>query len=372
MGDESIHSDVIIVGARIAGSLLANLMAQQGHQVLVLDRAKFPSDTLSTHFFRAPAFRVFKAAGVLDEVLATAPQLKVNYNVIDGVVFPEPVDRPDDYPFYMCVRRITLDHILVRRVKTFENITLMEGAKAEELIRKDGRVTGVRWSDGNEKHEAFAKAIVGADGLNSFVAKSVNAISEQEEPINRTMYYAYYKDVVPNDGPAAEFHYRENNLMYCFPTDGDLTLIAASAPVSNFPEFKRDPEGRLEQEIRSMVALADRVDPTKREGLVRGTASIPGRLRIPYGDGWALVGDAGMVLDPWSGQGIDQASTHANFLAQELHDFLIGSKDWETSMRNYHKLRNDFSMKTFQRTCAYSRDLRPMTHTALETRGLLK
>jgi len=60
--------DVIIIGGRIAGSVLASLLGDRGHRVLVLDRATFPSDTLSTHFFRAPALRAFNEIGVYDEI----------------------------------------------------------------------------------------------------------------------------------------------------------------------------------------------------------------------------------------------------------------------------------------------------------------
>jgi len=41
--------DVIIVGARVAGAPTAMLLARRGLKVLVVDRATFPSDTLSTH-----------------------------------------------------------------------------------------------------------------------------------------------------------------------------------------------------------------------------------------------------------------------------------------------------------------------------------
>ena len=281
--------EVIIVGARVAGSLLATLLGQRGHRVLLLDRDKFPSDALSTHFFRAPALRIFKEAGVLEQALATAPKLTVNYNVIDGIVFPEPVDRPEDFPFYMCIRRITLDDILVRRAKETPGVEMHEGAKVEALLREGARVNGVRWNGADGRQEASAKVVIGADGINSLVAKEAGAQVEQEEPINRTMYYAYYRGIKPSDGPAAEFHYRENNLVYCFPTDGGLTLLAASVPLAFFGEFKSDSEGRFEQETHSMTALAPRLKEAKREGPVRGTGSIPGRLRIPYGDGWALV-----------------------------------------------------------------------------------
>ncbi|MEE9513084.1 MAG: FAD-dependent monooxygenase, partial [Anaerolineales bacterium] len=132
--------DVIVIGGRIAGSVLASLLGDRGHRVLVLDRATFPSDTLSTHFFRAPALRAFSEIGVYDEVQSAAPHLTVNYNVIDGNVFPEPVDRPEDFPFYMCVRRITLDDILVRRAKETSNVELLEGAVANALLSEKGRI----------------------------------------------------------------------------------------------------------------------------------------------------------------------------------------------------------------------------------------
>ncbi|MGH2581271.1 MAG: NAD(P)/FAD-dependent oxidoreductase [Anaerolineales bacterium] len=362
--------DAIIVGARVAGSLLAAFLGQAGRRVLVLDRAKFPSDTLSTHFFRAPAFRAFAQAGVLDEVLAVAPKLTVNYNVIDGIVFPEPVDRPDDYPFYLCVRRITLDDILTRRAKSTPGVEMREGAKVNALLNSNGHVRGVRWQEAGSEMEATARVVVGADGLQSFVAKQVNPQAEKHEPVNRAMYYAYYRGVPSMDGPAAEFHYRGNNLVYCFPTDGGLALLAASVPIAQFGEFKRHPEGNLDAELWAMTALTERISKAEREGPVKGAANIPGTLRVPYGEGWALVGDAGMVIDPWSGQGIDQASTHAVYLARELNDYLSEKKNWAAAMAAYHKDRNEFSMKTFDRTCKFSRDLRPMTKAALESRGL--
>jgi 2-polyprenyl-6-methoxyphenol hydroxylase-like FAD-dependent oxidoreductase len=184
------------------------------------------------------------------------------------------------------------------------------------------------------------------------------------------MYYAYFRGIEPNEGPAAEFHYRGNYLVYCFPCDGDLTLLASSVPIAEFAEFKRDPEAKFLSELRAMKALAPRLAKAEREGPIRGTGSIPGYLRIPYGEGWALVGDAGMVMDPWSGQGIDQASTHVVSLARQLLDYLAGEMDWATAVMAYHRDRNEFSLKTYQRTCTHGVDLRPMTRAALERRGL--
>ena len=74
----------------MAGAVLATLLGAEGYRVLLLEKARFPSDTLSTHFFRAPALRVFERLGVLDQVKSAAPPLNTLWNYIDGHVISEP------------------------------------------------------------------------------------------------------------------------------------------------------------------------------------------------------------------------------------------------------------------------------------------
>ena len=63
--------DAIVVGARCAGSPTAMLLARSGHRVLLVDRATFPSDTLSTHVIHAPGVAALRRWGLLDAVIAT-------------------------------------------------------------------------------------------------------------------------------------------------------------------------------------------------------------------------------------------------------------------------------------------------------------
>ena len=87
--------DVIVSGARVAGSVLSTLLCEAGHRVLVLDRAKFPSDSLSTHFFRWPALQAFQRMGTYDAVQKAAPHLENMLNDIDGQIIDEPVKGQD-------------------------------------------------------------------------------------------------------------------------------------------------------------------------------------------------------------------------------------------------------------------------------------
>ena len=61
--------DVIVVGARCAGSPTAMLLARRGHRVLLVDRATFPSDTISTHWIWQHGMACLKRWGLLDRVL---------------------------------------------------------------------------------------------------------------------------------------------------------------------------------------------------------------------------------------------------------------------------------------------------------------
>jgi len=88
---KKLDFDVVIVGGRVAGSVLATLLGEKGHRILLLDKSYFPSDTLSTHFFRAPALRIFERLGVLNEVASSAPHLETIWNYIDGHVISDPV-----------------------------------------------------------------------------------------------------------------------------------------------------------------------------------------------------------------------------------------------------------------------------------------
>ena len=65
--------DVIVVGTRAAGAATAMLLARAGLRVLAVDRARFPSDTLSTHQVQVPGIARLRRWGVLDRIAAVTP-----------------------------------------------------------------------------------------------------------------------------------------------------------------------------------------------------------------------------------------------------------------------------------------------------------
>ncbi|MET0816582.1 MAG: FAD-dependent monooxygenase [Solirubrobacteraceae bacterium] len=166
--------DVIVVGARVAGSTLAALLGDAGASVLLVDRARFPSTTPSTHFFRgAGLVAVLERLGVLEQALALgSPPLTRQFDYEDGG--PDAVEGPPQGPgeagFCLSVRREPLDALLLARAAASAEI--VEGAAVGALMRDGERVAGVTLRDGRG---ARAALVVGADGRHSLVAKEVGA-----------------------------------------------------------------------------------------------------------------------------------------------------------------------------------------------------
>jgi flavin-dependent dehydrogenase len=362
--------DAIVVGARVAGSITATLLGGKGYKVLLLDRAHFPSDTLSTHFFRYPALKSFQRMGVFDQVQSIAPHMVDMFNDIEGHMWSEPIQGKDDLNYFLCVRRITLDAILAERVRKESNVKFHQGARFTELIRKNGSIVGAKWSDVSGENQATARVVIGADGFYSQVAKLVEPETEVFEPVHRAMYYSYFKNLTPSDTPSAEFYFRGDRLVYVFPTDGNLTLVAVSVPISEFDSYKKNAKGEMMSFLNGIPSLAPRIQPAEIAAPIKGAGNIPCYMRVPYGDGWALVGDSALVFDPWSGQGIDHASQHAVFLADALYEYFQSKKTWDEAMSEYHSLRNKSSKKNFERTRVVARDIRVMTAAALKSRGI--
>ena len=113
--------DAIIVGARCAGAPTAMLLARRGYRVLLLDKAGFPSDTLSVHYIHQPGIASLKRWGLLDSVVASncppVHQQTIDFGPFALTGAPTPLDGVSEG---YAPRRTVLDKILVDAAATAE------------------------------------------------------------------------------------------------------------------------------------------------------------------------------------------------------------------------------------------------------------
>lgn len=356
--------DVLIVGARVAGAIVAALLGDAGYKVLLVDRATFPSPTLSTHFFRGSGLlAVLKRLKVLEQVLALgSPPFTQHYNYTNGGEQPTiEACGPSEIGYDLSVRRKPLDHLLVQRALATQRVELRERTRVTELHWEDGRVVGARLANKAEQQSVRAKIVVGADGRHSFVARAVAAANEEAAPPYRALYYSYVQGFASPHGHApdgAEFSFLEDEIAYVFPSDAGIACVALSINLEDFAWLKSAPAERYRARIAHHKGIAARFAASLPISSVMGQAPEPNYVRTPVGPGWALVGDAGMHQDPFAGWGMDMASTHAAYLAEALVGWLDHSVSEAEALATYHQQRNAHGLETYRRTVRIAQDVR--------------
>ncbi len=352
--------DVIVVGARVAGSPTAMLLARQGHRVLLLDRATFPSDVLSTHLLHVPAMALLRQWGLYDQVTATGAPPLDGFTMDFGpfaISGPPPAVDGAAHPF--CVRRTVLDKILLDAAAA-AGATVRESSTVLGLLRDEsGRVTGVRGAG----FEASAALVVGADGLHSVVAREAGAELYDATPSATACYYTYYRGV---SGPGAEIYQLGDRAVVVFPTNDDLACVFVACPAAGFHDFRADIEGNFLAAVARVPGLADRVAAGERVERFRGTADVPNFFRTSHGPGWALVGDAGYHKDPCTASGITDAFVSAAMLAEAIHAGLPSPSTLDEALAGYQRRRDERFLPALQLT----RDLAAMQPPAPEMAAL--
>jgi 2-polyprenyl-6-methoxyphenol hydroxylase-like FAD-dependent oxidoreductase len=342
--------DAIIVGARCAGSPTAMLLARKGYRVVLVDKATFPSDAISTHIIWPHGAETMDRWGLLDRLAATGCPpiaLQLIFDVgpfaLQGGVTDTNGGRGG-----FCPRRTVLDKLLVDAAVA-AGAELREEFIVEGLVWEGERVVGIKGhSRSGSTVEERAAIVIGADGMHSFVAKAVRAPEYETRPPLTTNYYSYFSGFDASD---IEEYVRDGQAVGCFPTHDGLTLIAVLWPTSRFHEVRSDVEGHVRKVLESTPTVADRLQRARREEKWIGIAGVANYFRQPFGPGWALVGDAGYDKDPITAQGISDAFIDAESLVGALDDGWSGRRSLDDALAAHQANRDQRVKPMYEFTC---------------------
>src|SRR5947209_4993366 len=242
--------DAIVVGGRCAGSSTARLLAGRGLSVLIVDRATFPSDTVSTHCVTTVGCLQLQKWGLFDRVLATNVEHVPDFTVtLNGMEIANPIPLTDDMPRTVSPRRLVLDKLLLDAAAE-AGAEVREGVRIKELTRTDGRVSGVTGHDASGRQfEARAAAVVGADGAASAVARMAGAELYDERESKGSGFYSYFRDW---PGSSVELAFGDAGAVGVFPTNDDLVCVFAGRPVGEIASYKRDVDGTHRAIVRGV------------------------------------------------------------------------------------------------------------------------
>jgi 2-polyprenyl-6-methoxyphenol hydroxylase-like FAD-dependent oxidoreductase len=326
--------DAIVIGARCAGAATAMLLARAGFDVLLVDRARFPSEIPHGHFIHRHGPGRLSRWGLLDRVLATGCPA-VSSLTLDFGDFPL-AGRDlvvDGVPVGLGPRRAALDKVLVDAAVE-AGVELRERFVVDDLSFEDERVTGIRGRavDGGAPVSETARFVVGADGRNSGVAKRVEAPAYEAVPTLTCWYFSYWSEV-PGDG--LEIYLRDRRVIFAFPTNDGLFAVFVAWPIEELATVRADAERELLAVVDRVPELAERVRGGRREELALG------------------------VCD---------AFRDAELLATVLGDVLSGHRPEAEALADYERLRNEATLPDYHLNL-WQAQFKPLPPELLELRA---
>jgi len=345
--------DAIVVGARCAGSPTAMLLARQGYRVLLLERATFPRDTLSTHYIHQPGVARLREWGVLDAIIASgAPAMRRTVYAVSGVRLAGQATVGDgsDTAAYGPRRQI-LDQILARAAEQ-AGATVRLGASVTDLVEEGGRVVGVKYTSDGREYLERCSLVIGADGMHSTVARLAGAATYADHLPRTCIYYTYWS------GLPADFELYEapGRWVGTVRTHDDLTLVAAYFPQHEFDQVRRNAlDAYLRNIAETAPDLGERLSGATQAERLRAKGDQLNFMRQAAGPGWALVGDAGHHKDSITARGISDAFTQAALLARHLQGVLPDPVRTAAALRAYAAERDVLLDPGYQATLLTAR-----------------
>jgi 2-polyprenyl-6-methoxyphenol hydroxylase-like FAD-dependent oxidoreductase len=342
--------DVIVVGARCAGSATAMLLARRGVRVLLLDRATFPSDNpASTHMVWQAGSTKLRDWGLLESLMATGcPGQRDSLLDLGDFVLKGRAPAAGFGNAAYAPRRIVLDGMLVEAALA-AGAELRENVSVSEVLNEGDHVSGVRYrSRTGDPIDVRARLVIGADGTNSRFARAVGAQTEALRPRLQRTFFSYFADLPLT---AMEFYARPGRMIFAWRTNDDLTVAGICCRVDQSAHLRADLETGFYRELDALTPeFGQRMRASRRAASWLG-GSTRNFYRTAAGPGWALVGDAGLTMDPITAAGITNAFRDAEFLADAVAQGLSGTGGLDLALAGYERRRNEASLPLLEFTC---------------------
>jgi geranylgeranyl reductase family protein len=322
--------DVVVVGAGPAGAATAIFLAERGHEVVLLDRARFPRDKVCGEYLSPEGSRLLDRLGVLKAVEAGGARPLRGMRIVapDGTTLVGDYPTRGPYRGYrdhaLAVPRRMLDAVLVDRARSL--VTVREGFRVTDLLREGERVTGVEGvaTDGGPAERIPARIVVGADGRTSVVARRLDLL--RPHPWLRRLALMTYAEGVAHDPERGEIFLAPPAYSIVNPVGEESVNLSLVVPIAEATRHRGDLDAYFDRTVAALPHLRDRLRGSRRRAPVRALGPLAYRVSRPRHAGVLLVGDALGFLDPFTGEGIFTALRSAE-LAAEVADPSLRSGD---------------------------------------------
>lgn len=355
-----MDADVLIVGGRPAGSGLAARLGALGLRVVVLERARFPSEPSmpSAPLVHPGGMALLDEIGA-DEAAYAAPEARnrgLALHVEGRFVAPMPVPRVAGRDYVTTLERSRFDAALWEHLGRYPSVTREPGFAVEEVIREGERVVGVKGRQDGVARELRAAVVVGADGRTSPFARMVGApITEEAEANLGATWFAIWEGLqlgVAEPPGYAAIHTAMRGLnVLIFPLGPARAFVCVHTRADRV-RLDGGAEAFYADRLAALPGVRARLEGATRGSRLLGLKRIGNGFRRAGGPGWALVGDALHYKDPVDAQGFYDALRGGKLLAAEIALHLGGDKPWERAVADYEAAFLAFARPQYEATLA--------------------
>lgn len=301
-----LDAEAIVVGGGPAGSVVAAELASRGHDVLLLDRSRFPRDKACSDYVNPAGVKLLEGLGLTDDLrrLGAHRAEGMRVHAPGGASYLADFQGAETGQSAMGLTRRMLDALLLVRAAT-AGARVIEGARVRGVVVEQGAVRGVQASVGGRQGLIRAALVVGADGRASTVSRTLG-LDLPNRLLRRTGLVAHYRGLTGLDrwGEMHVGHHSYAGLAVLEDGRFNVAFVSDASAVASRPGSV---EEYFESGLRNLPRAWARIAGAERVGPIRGVGPLAHATRRCAGDGFILVGDAAGFLDPFTGDGVADA-----------------------------------------------------------------
>lgn len=363
MSNETEHADVVVVGGGPGGSTTASLIASAGHKVVLLEREHMPRYQIGESLLPATIHGICTMLGVAEEVKKAGFPLKRGGSFRWGTN-PEPwnflfalspkLSAENSTAFQ--VERMKFDEILLRNAQRL-GVDVREGVAAQDALTRDGRVSGVRYTDAAGRTRTVeSRFVVDASGNSSRLYKYAGGKRHYSDFFKNLALFGYFEGgkrlPAPDDGNILCAAFDEGWIWY-IPLSDTLTSVGAVVHRDQAEKIRGDQQER-EKALLGFIGRCGIVRDFLSEA-TRVTTGTYGEIRVrkdySYSNdsfsapGIVLVGDAACFIDPVFSTGVHLATYSGLLAARSINSVLAGALDEQRAVSEFEaRYRREFGV----------------------------
>jgi halogenation protein CepH len=325
-------AEVVVMGGGPAGSTCATFLAQKGHRVVLLEKDRFPRFMIGEGLLPS-TWDIWDRLGVRMPIEKTGYPLKrgVRFRIEDTTGTFEYDIRTDEFPEFFVkpytfhVDRGHFDLMLLDNARE-KGVDAREGCAVDDVIFEGERAVGVRYTDENgERREIRSQVVVDATGRRTLLGVKLKRRYANPE-LKKVSYYTHFEGAkrrLAEDGSVmTDIHTTEGGWIWFIPLRGDTLSVRVVLDASYVQKSDLGPQALFDKAIAGNAAAREWLAGAKQAFKLKHIPAISYLSDSFIGDGFLMIGDASMFIDPIFSAGVSFAMRGADFAATAISEAL--------------------------------------------------